>query len=192
LNNNKGVKRTMRFLKLSLLVLCGLLLFSGSALALSVGGEDVGSLDTVRAFANVSSAYAAQLAWIQSVLGDDYFFSEGDKYNTTGSWTAVDQDPDYYALELNGTPEYYFIKLGTGGSDIQYNHWLYTNLADLNWAVVEGPGVWGTTSNIDILRISHIGEVGGSPVPEPATALLLGVGLAGLVGFGRKKFQKSN
>jgi hypothetical protein len=31
---------------------------------------------------------------------------------------------------------------------------------------------------------------GGSTVPEPTTLALLGAGLIGLVGFGRKKFKK--
>jgi purine-cytosine permease-like protein len=34
------------------------------------------------------------------------------------------------------------------------------------------------------------GVVNSLSVPEPATLLLLGVGMVGLAGFGRKKFKK--
>jgi hypothetical protein len=34
------------------------------------------------------------------------------------------------------------------------------------------------------------GDLGPSPIPEPATLFLLGSGLVGLAGFGRKKFKK--
>lgn len=50
-------------------------------------------------------------------------------------------------------------------------------------------GSIGTTGGSDSF-VSYPGEGTPPPIPEPATLLLLGSGLVGLVGLGRKKFKK--
>jgi len=185
----------MRFFKLSVLFLCGLFLFSGSALAYTINGTtQVGLIDTLEASTTLSSyGYFQELAWIQNegVLGPGYFFPETNKYNVNGSmWTPTDQDSDTFALALSGTPEYYFIKVGVGTAVFDPLR-LYHNEISMAYAVIN-TAEWPDTVNIG--SVSHLGEINGNgaPVPEPATMMLLGFGLIGLAGLRRKKFFKKS
>ena len=183
----------MRILKVTVLFLCGLMLISGTAFAYYTGTTNVGGKDSLKYSNYMSdSSYDNELNWVQSMLGTDYFFEEADTYNVTSvNWTQTEEDANVYALGLQGEPSYFFIKIGLGGTSLTNSHHLYQNLAELAYAVVDITE-WGATGkNINIGRISHVGEVGGTSVPEPATILLLGAGLIGIAGYSRRKFRTS-
>ena len=82
--------------------------------------------------------------------------------------------------------EFYAIKAST------YYAFYYENPAEVNgsWSTYD---LWLAKGAGEILQVSHWTGYNGSgaPVPEPATMLMLGSGLVGLAGFGRKKlFRK--
>lgn len=183
------------------LVFAGLLFgMSGMAQALSL--SDVGSIDNLLAGTELgNSGDQTEINWINSVLNTSYTLDDYLKYDTEDGdgWTQLTDDDSAYAHALQTDPAYFLIKTGNLQLDntnpfYKFDTFLYENLAGLDWAVIDLIDQLG--ANVleikNIGKLSHLGEVDPStPVPEPATMLLFGSGLAGLAGVSRRKMKKS-
>ena len=88
---------------------------------------------------------------------------------------------DYVQFNVNYTEEWYVDATGSGHVEFDLTAYQGTTIS-LDWALVwSGDNDAGT-----IASISNI-DVATAPVPEPATMLLFGTGIAGLIGAKRKK-----
>lgn len=114
--------------------------------------------------------------------GKYYFFLDGTfSPYSTGGYVS----PFLHASNaaLSGSPQvgaddiFQFLHMN-GGSAVGIDSWLSTGGGTSGW----GAG-WDKNSDANI-------QVYGAPVPEPGTMMLLGSGLVGLIGYGRRRMKK--
>ena len=115
---------------------------------------------------------------------------EGDSYGSTYFFGWHYYDSREYVQYTYDSGISSWVEIDTD-NDIQ------TALLTIDWLNSDGLldvtiNLWNTAGTADI-GLDHsklYGTAETAPVPEPATILLMGIGLLGMVGIGRKRFNK--
>ncbi len=118
---------------------------------------------------------------------EEYFKYEGSFLNQTdaaGNY-FIDLALAMYDSVPTDAPSYFILKFGTGSKDTAFDTYFFQNIAEMDKLVFTNAQVNGLGTKFKLSHLVVAGPNGdfppdGTPIPEPASVALFGLGVMGL------------